>query len=39
MPEAPHEPTPAPEDDTVGREFTIDELAVETQVPSRTIRF
>jgi DNA-binding transcriptional MerR regulator len=39
MPDVPQQP--APEQDASGedREFTIDELAVETQVPSRTIRF
>jgi DNA-binding transcriptional MerR regulator len=39
MPEVPPQPASTPDASGENREFTIDELAVETQVPSRTIRF
>ena len=39
MPEVPPQPPSASDASGENREFTIDELAVETQVPSRTIRF
>ena len=39
MPEVPPQPASAPDASGENREFTIDELAAETQVPSRTIRF
>jgi DNA-binding transcriptional MerR regulator len=39
MPELPQQPATTPDASGENREFTIDELAAETQVPSRTIRF
>jgi len=39
MPEVPPQPASGPDASGENREFTIDELAAETQVPSRTIRF